>query len=128
MMSELVLRLRLAQRGRCFHCGEPMRFTSGNHALRWSREHLFPRARYGTGTCYVLAHRGCNSVRHDTEPTPAELERARGIYASMGEHFRTPGKSHPLRVSLGPGTLGRIADLWPGGHHELARRVSDRDR
>lgn len=114
----LVLSLRLAQRGRCFHCGEPMRFTSGNHKLRWSREHLFPRANYGPATCFVLAHRGCNSDRHDAEPTPDEIERARAIYAVAGAWFHTPADLHI--PAAGPG-LGLMGEIWPTRPAEAER-------
>jgi hypothetical protein len=110
----LVDELWLAQDGCCFHCGTKMhRNGQSDDPLRVSREHLFPRSRYGFGRIkydpvvsgvIVLAHGGCNSDRKAQEPSASEVIRARSIYAVLGRG----AWGFPVRDAI-----GRLSDFWP---------------
>jgi hypothetical protein len=105
----LVDRLWDAQQGACFHCGEPMLRTGpANHGDRWSREHIYPRARNGsTYGNVVLAHRKCNSARGSPEPTEEEIARARLIIEMVGqESFKFIDRTNGAAI-------GTFADIWP---------------
>lgn len=110
-----------AQRGNCFHCGMPMlRGGKGSHPDYWTREHLFPRSRYGPSNV-LLAHRRCNAARGDREPTTTEIVRAQSVYAAAGMPFEKPDREahraeliHDASVSpLRTASLASLAELWP---------------
>lgn len=75
----LAVRLYLAQRGRCFHCLEPMLLKRGGSGYTF--EHIRPSSKggrkYGN---VVLAHSKCNADRGDSDPTAEMLERCHRIY------------------------------------------------
>lgn len=87
--TAFVAKMFRAQRGRCFHCGEPMALIVPRGApknLGVTREHLFPKRGTGWGMAnnVVLAHPVCNETKAAREPTDEEIERARSLYALLG--------------------------------------------
>ncbi len=106
--GDLISRLWQAQDGCCFHCNEKM-IRSGAHDVLArhvpgrlvSRDHLFPRSTSGRGMLnnLVLAHCSCNGARGNNDPTPEMVERARALYAQIGEEpFLTFGSVPVDRV------------------------------
>lgn len=85
-----------AQGTLCFHCDEPMLAAvprGGDRRQGWTREHVYPRATGGNtlGNNIVLAHASCNNDKGSRDPTQAEIEKAIGIYASLGLTAFIPG-------------------------------------
>lgn len=64
-----LLRLMVAQSGRCFYCHELM--------LEPTQDHFVPKTKGGMGRInnLVLACRGCNQEKSGRNPTPAEQRR-----------------------------------------------------
>lgn len=90
-MQEIVARLYLAQRGRCFHCLGPMllsaaarKITTGKYNDGWTRDHIIPRSKGGVRAHanVALAHMKCNGTRGNTDPTPEMIERQQKLYAA----------------------------------------------
>ncbi|HYD98564.1 MAG TPA: HNH endonuclease [Alphaproteobacteria bacterium] len=67
---DLLLRLEIAQGGRCFYCAEPV-------GAKATFDHVIPQAFGGTDDPgnIVLAHRRCNQRKGDRLPTGEEIER-----------------------------------------------------
>jgi 5-methylcytosine-specific restriction endonuclease McrA len=65
----------IAQQGKCWLCGQPMRMDVdlGRHPLAASWDHITPRSKGGTRgqDNLMLAHRRCNRERSDREDVRA---------------------------------------------------------
>lgn len=86
------VRLFLAQRGLCFHCGKEMYFNSARpnaagkagkrYRLGYTEEHIIPKIKGGGyGANIVLAHSKCNATRGIRELTADDLTRRDAIWA-----------------------------------------------
>jgi 5-methylcytosine-specific restriction endonuclease McrA len=79
--------MREAQTGLCTICGgrlAPER--SGHTKLTASRDHTYPKARYGMGNQgnMTLTHAGCNAEKSDRDPTGCEVIWLHAVNARMG--------------------------------------------
>lgn len=74
--------LLLAQTGCCFHCGMGVRFLSDKNDPEFATaEHLIPRSKGGDGSTVVVAHKRCNSLRGNKDPTPEEIAKMLAVRA-----------------------------------------------
>jgi 5-methylcytosine-specific restriction endonuclease McrA len=95
-----MMRLWVAQDGRCGLCGEKMpALTTRNKGHRWTVDHVWPR-RYGffnLGST-VLAHGPCNTRKGDRDPTGCELVMLAAANARLN-----------LRLEVKPGHILELA-------------------
>jgi hypothetical protein len=84
-------RLWKAQRGLCSICTKPLERGLRFHDFTgWSLDHVFPRSRYkrlGNRGNVLLAHRHCNTVKADREPTGCEILLLHAVNAQLGHQL-----------------------------------------
>jgi 5-methylcytosine-specific restriction endonuclease McrA len=98
--TELENRLWKAQQGLCSICRE--RLLSDERFLDdtgWSLDHVFPRAHYELGNRgnVLLAHKLCNRVKSDRDPTGCEVVLLHSVNAKLGFKLARPYKREPIR-------------------------------
>jgi hypothetical protein len=100
-------RLWKAQDGRCSICGgHLLRGERFRDDTGWSLDHVYPRSRYkylGTRGNVTLAHKLCNSVKGNRDPTGCEIILLHALNARIG-HDLVTDRSYSDRVE-GPSAL-----------------------
>lgn len=92
---DLENRLWKAQQGLCSICRERLlrdeRFRDDSG---WSLDHVFPRAHYELGNKgnVLLAHKLCNRVKSDRDPTGCEVVLLHMVNARLGHQLARPYK------------------------------------
>lgn len=82
------MELFLAQRGKCFYCGELMSIRRGEPFVGWTADHFFPKCNNNSlNGNIVLAHENCNQKKASRLPTNTEKRRKDALYKRIARRL-----------------------------------------
>jgi hypothetical protein len=138
LRRRFLLRLAAAQDELCFHCDKPMDLPeaksyyendSRNDPNVASLDHLVPKSKNGRrGFNVVIAHRRCNELRGNADPTPEQIAKLDALNIKRLHLFTEEmGKTSPATFGIitnASVVLAHILDHYEGDKpHHLRHRI-----